>query len=60
MVKFSNDHGAMVIAEGVERSEEFETVKALGVHLVQGFFLHRPSQMTLTPRRDIVKEGSRG
>lgn len=59
MVKFSNDHGAMVIAEGVERSEEFEMVKSLGVHLVQGFFLHRPSQMTLTPRRDIIVEGAR-
>ena len=42
MVRFANDQGAMVIAEGVERSEEFETVKSLGVHLVQGFFLHRP------------------
>jgi EAL domain-containing protein (putative c-di-GMP-specific phosphodiesterase class I) len=42
MVKFANVQGAQVIAEGVERSEEFETVKALGVHLVQGFFLHRP------------------
>jgi EAL domain-containing protein (putative c-di-GMP-specific phosphodiesterase class I)/GGDEF domain-containing protein len=54
MVKFANDHGAKVIAEGVERSEEFESVKALGVHLVQGFFLHRPSQMTLTPNRDVI------
>jgi EAL domain-containing protein (putative c-di-GMP-specific phosphodiesterase class I) len=44
MVKFANDHGAMVIAEGVERAEEFQTVKDLGVHLVQGFFLHRPSR----------------
>ncbi len=43
MVKFSNDHGAKVIAEGVERAEEFKAVKELGVHLVQGFFLHRPS-----------------
>jgi EAL domain-containing protein (putative c-di-GMP-specific phosphodiesterase class I) len=43
MVKFANDHGARVIAEGVERAEEFETVRELGVHLVQGFFLHRPS-----------------
>ncbi|HEX2718895.1 MAG TPA: EAL domain-containing protein, partial [Gemmatimonadaceae bacterium] len=42
MVKFANDHGAQVIAEGVERAEEFETVKSLGVHLVQGFFLHKP------------------
>jgi EAL domain-containing protein (putative c-di-GMP-specific phosphodiesterase class I) len=45
MVKFSTDHGAMVIAEGVECAEEFETVKKLGVHLVQGFFLHRPSRV---------------
>jgi EAL domain-containing protein (putative c-di-GMP-specific phosphodiesterase class I) len=43
MVKFANDHGAMVIAEGVERAEEFMAVRNLGVHLVQGFFLHRPS-----------------
>jgi len=33
----------MVIAEGVERAEEYEMVKSLGVHLVQGFFVHRPS-----------------
>ena len=43
MVRFADDQGAMVIAEGVERSEEYETVKSLGVHLVQGFFLHRPA-----------------
>jgi EAL domain-containing protein (putative c-di-GMP-specific phosphodiesterase class I) len=33
---------AMVIAEGVETAEEYETVKQLGVHLVQGFYLHPP------------------
>ena len=49
MVKFANDHGAMVIAEGVERAEEFKTVKDLGVHLVQGFFLHRPSHLPPAP-----------
>jgi EAL domain-containing protein (putative c-di-GMP-specific phosphodiesterase class I)/GGDEF domain-containing protein len=43
LVNFSNDHGAMVIAEGVERAEEFMTVRSIGVHLVQGFFLHKPS-----------------
>jgi len=47
LVKFANDHGAMVIAEGVERAEEFMTVRNLGVHLVQGFFLHRPSAASL-------------
>jgi EAL domain-containing protein (putative c-di-GMP-specific phosphodiesterase class I)/GGDEF domain-containing protein/CheY-like chemotaxis protein len=46
MVKFANDHGAMVIAEGVERAEEFQAVQDLGVHLVQGFYLHRPQAAT--------------
>lgn len=42
LVRFANDQNAMVIAEGVERAEEYEAVKALGVHLVQGFLLHPP------------------
>ena len=50
MVKFANDHGAKVIAEGVERAEEFATVRSLGVHLVQGFFLHKPRAGTAVPR----------
>ncbi len=40
MVRFANHQNAKVIAEGVERAEEFNTVKRLGVHLVQGFFLN--------------------
>ena len=43
MVGFGNDQKAMVIAEGVETAEEYETVKQLGVHLVQGFYLHPPA-----------------
>ncbi len=42
MVRFAEEHGAQVIAEGIERAEELETVKRLGVHLLQGFFLNRP------------------
>ena len=53
MVNFANDHGAMVIAEGVERAEEFEAVKSLGVHFVQGFYLHRPE--TSEPPRAAVE-----
>ncbi len=52
MVKFANDHGAMVIAEGVERAEEFATVRALGAHLVQGFFLHKPRSAAAPPARE--------
>ena len=42
MVNFADGQGALVIAEGVERREEFETVKDLGVHFTQGFLFHRP------------------
>ena len=35
-----------VIAEGVEREEEYESVKSLGVHLTQGFYFHKPRFMT--------------
>ena len=42
LVSFAEGQGAMVIAEGVERREEFETVTELGVHLTQGFLFHRP------------------
>lgn len=40
MVQFANDHGIKVIAEGVEREEEYQTVKQIGVHLTQGFLFH--------------------
>ncbi|MBW3555238.1 MAG: EAL domain-containing protein, partial [Gemmatimonadetes bacterium] len=42
LVKFAETFGAMVVAEGVERREEFEAVKQLGVHLTQGFLFHKP------------------
>ena len=45
MVQFANDHGIKVIAEGVEREEEYETVKRLGVHLTQGFLFHKAPAM---------------
>jgi EAL domain-containing protein (putative c-di-GMP-specific phosphodiesterase class I)/GGDEF domain-containing protein len=49
MVTFANGQGAQVIAEGVERREEFETVKQLGVHFTQGFLFHRPRYAGLPP-----------
>jgi len=49
LVRFANDQGAMVIAEGVEYEQEYEAVRSLGVHLVQGFYLHRPQQLAHDP-----------
>lgn len=40
MVRFANEQGTRVIAEGIERAVEFEAVRSLGVHLAQGFYLH--------------------
>jgi EAL domain-containing protein (putative c-di-GMP-specific phosphodiesterase class I)/GGDEF domain-containing protein len=52
MVQFSNDHGIQVIAEGVEREDEYETVKRLGVHLTQGFLFHKPASRPETAPAD--------
>ncbi|HEY9427841.1 MAG TPA: EAL domain-containing protein [Gemmatimonadaceae bacterium] len=43
MVGFAREQGAMVIAEGIESAAELDTVKRLGVPLVQGFFLQPPA-----------------
>ncbi|MBF0505427.1 MAG: EAL and GGDEF domain-containing protein [Nitrospirae bacterium] len=40
--------GIKVIAEGIEKQEELEVVLNLGIELLQGFFLHKPSP-TLNP-----------
>jgi EAL domain-containing protein (putative c-di-GMP-specific phosphodiesterase class I)/GGDEF domain-containing protein len=42
LVGFAENHGAKVVAEGVERREEFETVRQIGVHLTQGCLFHKP------------------
>jgi len=54
MVQFAEGEGALVIAEGVERREEFETIKDLGVHFTQGFLFHRPKYSGL-PARNTVR-----
>ncbi|HEX7091826.1 MAG TPA: EAL domain-containing protein [Longimicrobiales bacterium] len=44
MVGFAEGQGAQVVAEGVERPEELETIRQLGVHLAQGFLFKRPGE----------------
>ncbi len=55
MVNFADGQGAQVIAEGVERREEFETVKELGVHYTQGFLFHRPKYAGLKPEASTAR-----
>lgn len=55
LVNFAEGQDAKVIAEGVERREEFETIRELGVHLTQGFLFHRPRYSGLPDRSDTVR-----
>ena len=57
MVRFADGQGTQVIAEGVERREEFETVKQIGVHFTQGFLFHKPRYAGLPggPKAHVVR-----
>lgn len=43
MVRLCEDLGAKVVAEGIETREEFLTLRDLGTHYAQGYFLARPA-----------------
>ncbi len=42
LISFAHDIGSGITAEGVETRAELETLRALGVDKVQGFYLDRP------------------
>ena len=42
MIAFARDTGSRIIAEGVERQGELETLRSIGVKKVQGYLLGRP------------------
>lgn len=45
MVVFARETGSLVVAEGIETSAEWETLRALGIRGGQGFFLGRPADL---------------
>lgn len=44
LVELSGKINAKIIAEGIETSEEYETCRALGIHLLQGYYLAHPQE----------------
>ena len=58
LVAFAREAGTSVIAEGVETSREFETLRAAEVPLVQGYLLARPG--TPWPGIDTVSHRATG
>ncbi len=50
LVTFAADTGADIVAEGVERAEELETIRGMGIRYAQGFHLGRPGPVESLPR----------
>ena len=47
LVSFASDIQAKVVAEGVETPSELDTLRRLGITLVQGYYLARPAPVQL-------------
>ncbi|MCC6751002.1 MAG: EAL domain-containing protein [Deltaproteobacteria bacterium] len=59
MVAFAVEAGTQVIAEGVETRAELDTLRELGCHFVQGFFLAMPLPpftLEIAPRQPSPEE----
>ena len=52
LVECAHEQGCRVVAEGIERVDEFETMRELGVDLGQGFYFGQPTEkpMAVDPR----------
>lgn len=44
LLSFSRETGSQLVAEGVETASELDTLRSLGVNVVQGFLFGRPSE----------------
>lgn len=44
LVELAQKIGAMTLAEGIETEEEFECCRELGIELIQGYLIARPSE----------------
>jgi EAL domain-containing protein (putative c-di-GMP-specific phosphodiesterase class I) len=45
LVKFADEIGAEVVAEGIETPAELDTLRTLGIRWGQGFYLGRPAPL---------------
>ena len=57
LVTFADEVGTTIIAEGVERWEEAEALRDVGVHLAQGFVFGRPDEPWRPARWPSADEG---
>jgi EAL domain-containing protein (putative c-di-GMP-specific phosphodiesterase class I) len=57
LARLGHDNGQMVLAEGVEREEEWAVMTELGVNLLQGYLFGRPAPVPA--RESAVRPASR-
>jgi diguanylate cyclase (GGDEF)-like protein len=55
MLGYAEHTGGRLVAEGVETEAELETLRELGVTLIQGFYLGRPGPGWPTPDRGLAR-----
>jgi EAL domain-containing protein (putative c-di-GMP-specific phosphodiesterase class I) len=55
LVEFASRTGARIVAEGIEREPELETLRELGVDLGQGFHLHMPRPFAELPDDAVAR-----
>jgi len=49
LISFAEEMGMTIVAEGIETAAELQTLKDLGVHYGQGYFLAHPGQLPGLP-----------
>jgi EAL domain-containing protein (putative c-di-GMP-specific phosphodiesterase class I) len=49
LVAFAADTGAEIVAEGIESEDELETLRRIGVHYAQGYYLAHPGPIDALP-----------
>jgi EAL domain-containing protein (putative c-di-GMP-specific phosphodiesterase class I) len=58
LARLGQDNGQLVLAEGIERQEEWEVMTALGVNLLQGFLFGRPDPVPAREARVAAPAGA--
>lgn len=56
IVTFAHKYGILVLAEGIEKSEELKCVIALGADLIQGFYTGKPNKEFVSDISPDVKK----
>ncbi len=56
IINFCHDNGILALAEGVETSEELQTVISLGADLIQGYYTARPARAVIESIQHEIKQ----